>query len=56
MACEWQISQACEKKMERGGGGGLDEMAVQNRQDWSPLSEQATPTEVPTKQIYFTPV
>lgn len=23
MACEWQISQACEKKMERERGGGI---------------------------------
>lgn len=51
MACEWQIPKLMEKK-ERD----LDEMAKQNQQDWSPLSVEATPTEVPAKQIYFTPV
>lgn len=39
--------------MERGD---LDEIAMQDWQDWSPLSVEATPTEVPAKQIYFTPV
>lgn len=47
-------SQVYEKK--RNGERDLDEMAMQNRQDWSPLSVEATPTEVPAKQIYFTPV
>lgn len=47
-------SRARAKKMERGIY--VDEMAMQNRQDWSPLSVEATPTEVPAKQIYFTPV
>ncbi len=52
MACEWQIPKLMKKNGERD----LDEMAMQNRQDWSPLSVEATPTEVPAKQIYFTPV
>lgn len=37
-------------------GEGLDEMAMQNQQDWSPLWAEVTPTEVPAKQIYFTRV
>ena len=54
MACEWQILRFMKKK--RNGERDLDEMAMQNRQDWYPLSVEATPTEVPAKQIYFTPV
>lgn len=49
MACEWQILKGKNRE-------GLDEMELQGQQEWSPLSVEATPTEVPAKQIYFSPV
>lgn len=46
--CEWRNSKLREKEE-----WDLDEPAAQ---DWSALSAEATPSEVPAKQIYFTPV
>lgn len=46
-AVNWRNSKLREKRWD------LVEPAVQ---DWSALSAEAIPSEVPAKQIYFTPV
>lgn len=53
---EWPVNDRFPSSWKKNRGEGLDEMAMHNQQDWSPLSVQATPAEVPAKQIYFTPV